>query len=271
MHSETRREIVILLARSVAHLYAIASATAAADEWDEHERAAEILRVLEMMKRAYDQLEPVPECAASVLEQCTIVHGIHASSLDHVQVAMALARSGLVINTWCTAATMLVSAQATDGPLTIGSLMHLLGTMQPDPRYQAALAERLAAVAYDNSALRQLGTCYFQAFEGYSLLELHRLIQLGEPSRAADLLDNASRGALTAVRFLERQPISDEQDQGAPEDDPEDAPDEEGDDAPDGSEHADQVDSPATPDHPDGAVPPDDARPDHEAPGDNAV
>lgn len=269
MQPETRRDIVILLARSVAHLYAIASATAAAEEWDEHERATEIMRVLEMMKRAYDQLEPVPACAASVLEQCTIVHGIYGASLDHAQVAMVLARSGLVINTWCTATTMLVSAQATDGPLTIGSLMHLLGTMQPDPRYQAALAERLAAVAYDNSALRQLGTCYFQAFEGYSLLELHRLIQLGDTSRAADLLDNASRGAMTAVRFLERQPIRGDDNDGAP--DEEDTPEEEGDDAQAGSGHADQVDSLATSDHPDGAVPPDRARPDHDVLGDNAV
>jgi hypothetical protein len=260
---ETKREIVIRLARSVAHLYAIASATAAAEEWDESERTAEILRVLDMLKCTYDQLEPLSDCAASVLEQCTIVHGIHGASLDHVQIAMALARSGLVINTWCTAATMLVSAQATDGPMTIGGLMHILGTMQPDPRYQGALAERLAAIAYDNSALRQLGTCYFQAFEGYSLLELHRLIHLGDTSRAADLLDNASRGALTAVRFLERQPI--DVDEDAEEDT--DASEEEG---TDGSDTG-PMDSAAAPSPPqDPAGPPDTARSDREVPGADA-
>jgi hypothetical protein len=172
MQSETKREIVILLARAVAHLYAIAGTLASRREWSADERAAELVRVLEMLKRAYDQLEPLPDCAASVLEQCMVIRSVQASALDEVQAAMALTRSGLVINTWCTATTMLVSAQATDGPLTIGGLLQILGTLQPDPRYQAAVAEKLAAVAYDNSAARQLGTCYFQAYEGFSLLEL---------------------------------------------------------------------------------------------------
>jgi hypothetical protein len=150
----------------------MAGALASRRAWSADERAAELVRVLEMLKRAYDQLEPLPHCAASVHEQFMVIRSVQESALDDVQAAMALTRAGLVINTWCTATTMLVSTQATDGPLTIGGLVQLVGTVQPDPRHRAAVANKLAAVAYDNSAARQLGTCYFQAYEGFSLVEL---------------------------------------------------------------------------------------------------
>ncbi len=207
MNSENKREIITLLARSVAHLYALAGTLATPGEWETDTRATEIERVVEMLARGYSRLGELPECAASVLEQSTVVHALSRAELDDVQIAMALARSGLIINTWCTATTMLVSSRASEGPLTIGGLMRILGTLQPDARYQTALVEKLAGIAYDNSAVRQLGTCYFQAFEAYSLLELHRAIQIDDTSKAVDLFDNASRGAMTAVRFLERRAV----------------------------------------------------------------
>jgi hypothetical protein len=166
MQPETKR--VIVLARAVVRLYAMVGVMASRREWNAAERAAELVSVLEMLKHAYEQLGLLPDCAGSVFEQYMVVRSVQASALDDVQAAMALTRAGLVINTWCTASTMLVSTQATDGPLTIGGLLQTLGTLQPDPAYQAAVAEQLAAVAYDNSAARQLGNCYFQAYEGFN-------------------------------------------------------------------------------------------------------
>jgi hypothetical protein len=113
MQPEIKREIVTLLARAVAHLYAIAGALASRRKWNADERAVELVRVLEMLTRAYERLAPRPDCAASVFEQYMVVRDVQASARDDVQAAMDLARAGLVLNTWCTAASMLVSAQAT--------------------------------------------------------------------------------------------------------------------------------------------------------------
>ena len=71
----------------------------------------------------------------------------------------------------------------------------------------------LIATAFDSSAIRQLGTCYLHALEGYNLLELHKLIGLQDLARrrAVDLLDSASRGAVIAVHFLARSPMDEPQ------------------------------------------------------------
>ncbi len=211
MNAESRREVVVRLTGAVAHLYGIGSAIAGPYDWDADARAIEIDRVLEMLQGVCSRLESLPHCRTSVLEQCVALTRLAGMDLDDTTMALAVIRAGLIINTWCTAAGMLVSAQASEGPLTLSRLMRMLESMEPDARYQAAVIEKLSALAYDNSAMRQLGGCYFQAFEGYSLLELSQVIGAGDAARAADLLDNASRGALTAVRFLERRVLADEE------------------------------------------------------------
>lgn len=223
MSPEARREVVVLLARVVAHLYGIASVCASVPDWDDGERDAEIDRVTGMLRDAAAKSQDVPACAPSLLEQATALAAIAQAGMEPGQVAMAVARGGLLINTWVTATTMLVTSQSTEGPLTLGGLMQLLGTLQPDPRYRAALAGRLSAVAYDNSAIRQLGSAYFLAFEGYSLLELHQALDLGDVRQAGSLFDQASRGALIATGFLEGCPGEDEAEEGedeAEEDEP---------------------------------------------------
>lgn len=206
---EDKRETLVLLSRTVAHLYALAAAYARTDELTAEQRSIAITEVAEMLMSAYRQLDALPECAMSVLEQCAIVSSTERAPLDDADIAMVLARSGLVINTWCSAATLMT--QATEGPMTIGGLVALLSTMQPDARYQVSLIERLTAAAYDTSAMRQLSTCYFHALEGFSLLELHKLIGMQDIARmrAVDLLDSASRGAMVAVHFLGRTPMDD--------------------------------------------------------------
>lgn len=217
MAADNRRELLGLLSRAVAHLYALAAACAGPHELTAELRAGAIIDVADMLMQAYKRLQSVPECAASVLEQCAMVSSVARAPLDGIDLAMVLTRSGLIINTWCTAATMLVNAA--DGPRTVGGVIQVLNTMQPDQRYQVALLERLSAAAYDDSAVRQLGTCYYHAFEGYSLLELHKLIGVHDMARAraVDLLDSASRGAMIAVRFLARTPLTESPEATEPE------------------------------------------------------
>lgn len=210
----TKADVLSGLGHAIASVYTLA-AQLLEPEWSEctSDERPDIDGPVQDLRTLAPHLENLQrEAGATALQ--------HALYLARAQVhsdegvignALAIARTGAVLNHWLRTLAGLHSRKSDSGPLTLGELFQRVSRMSQDPRQRVALEDQTKERALETSAHRLIETSTQLTDQALGLLWLHGSLNGEKPSSlrdtAANLFTQASGVVLCAAGLLSATPF----------------------------------------------------------------